>query len=82
MDNNNGWYKLSEQSPDTVGNYNVITNDDKVMTCYVNQVGWWTMWGGQFSGDMGKCVIDSKLVDREVIWWKPIGPFPEQYSNQ
>lgn len=75
----NGWYKVADKKPDTTGNYLCISNDEKIMVCYMAKNGWWSIVpGAQYYGDMGKKVtVDSKIVDREVIWWKPIGDMPE-----
>ena len=75
-----GWNHVSVKMPTNIGNYLCITNDDKVMVCHVAANGWWSIVpGAKFYGDMGeKVVIDSKYVDREVVYWKEIGLFPGQ----
>lgn len=78
------WYKLSEKSPPSYGSYLVLTNDDKYLLCHVSLNGWWSILPDpKFLGDMGnKCVIDSKKVEREVIWWREKPELPKNYKNE
>ncbi len=68
MDN---WISV-KKPPQTAGNYLCITNDDKIMVCYVTVLGIWSkVPDASYYGDMGEMVvIDSKRVDREVIKWR------------
>lgn len=73
------WYLVSEKMPENIGNYLCITNDDKIMVCYVPANGWWTrVPDGQYYGDMGeKVTVDSKRVDREVVKWTYLPEYSE-----
>lgn len=76
------WYKLSEVSPPTKGSYLVLTNDDRYLLCQVSINGWWSVIPNpKFLGDMGgQVTINSKRVDREVIWWREKPALPNNYD--
>lgn len=65
------WYKTTERMPDNSGNYLCVTNDSLTMVCHLANNGWWSkVPDAKYHGHMGsKVTIDSKQVEREVVWW-------------
>lgn len=67
----NNWNKLKDKSPEKVGNYLCVTNDNLIMVCFVAANGWWSkIPDAKFYGDLGKCFVNGKDVDREVVYWR------------
>jgi len=74
------WNKLEYVSPENIGNYLCITNDDKIMVCFVAANGWWSkIPDAKFYGDMGdRVVINGELSDRAVTHWMPLPEAPKE----
>lgn len=70
-----GWIYLSEKSPETVGWYQVLTNDEMILIARVVINGFGTIPFGKYYGDMGpNFVKGGKEVEREVIAYRPLPP--------
>lgn len=71
------WISVEDRLPESVGWYQVYTNDDFILTAKIAVNGWWTIPFGEYYGDMGpKFVNNSKENEREVTHWMPLPNSP------
>lgn len=69
------WNKISDGNPRKAGNYLCTTNDNRVMVCYLNVLGYFTLaevnryYGDLYGTDYNE---EHSCKGREVIKWMEI----------
>lgn len=67
------WINNIKRRPDKIAWYWCFISDGTVEKCFICSVGWWSIEGGKFYGDM-KADKDVD-EDREVLyWWEDVEP--------